>query len=77
MRGPCLDNAAMEGFFASLRKEHVRQACFRTRKEAKAALFDHIDGFHDRQRLLSGVGHCTSAETHADMTSEVAMVIAA
>ncbi len=31
----------MESFFASLKKEHVHQACFRTREEAKAAVFDY------------------------------------
>ena len=72
----CLDNAALESFFASLKKEHAHKACFRTRGEAKAAVFDHTEAFHDRQRLRSGAGHRTPAETRADMMSEVAMAIA-
>jgi len=41
----------MESFFASLKKEHVHQARFRTREEAKAAVFDSIEIFYNRQRL--------------------------
>ncbi len=39
-RANCWDNAPMESFFASLKKEHVHQARFRTRAEARAAVFD-------------------------------------
>ena len=42
-RGNCLDNAPMESFFASLKKEHVHHARFRTREEARAAVFDYIE----------------------------------
>src|SRR3954466_12837009 len=42
-RGNCLDNAPMESFFASLKKEHVHHARFRTRAEAKAAVFDYVE----------------------------------
>jgi transposase InsO family protein len=78
-RGNCLDNAPMESFFASLKKEHVHQACFRTREEAKAAVFDYIEVFYNRQRLHSGVGYRTPAEARVNMIceSEVAMAIAA
>ncbi len=31
----------MESFFASLKKEQVHHARFRTREEAKAAVFDY------------------------------------
>ena len=76
-RGNCLDNAPMESFFASLKKEHVHQACFRTRGEAKAAVFDYIEVFYNRQRLHSGVGYRTPAEARVNMMREVAMAIAA
>src|SRR4051795_13710947 len=51
-RGNCLDNAPMESFFASLKKEHIHHARFRTRAEAKAAVFDYVEIFYNRQRLL-------------------------
>ena len=66
-RGNRLDNAPMESFFASLKKEQIRHARFRTREEAKAAVFDHIEVFHNRQRLHSSLGYRTPAEARADM----------
>src|SRR4051794_11482619 len=41
-RGNCLDSAPMESFFASLKKEGVHHAAFRTREEAKT-VFDYIE----------------------------------
>src|SRR5829696_8982249 len=38
-RGNCLDNAPMESFFASLKKERINEARFRTREAARAAVF--------------------------------------
>jgi transposase InsO family protein len=66
-RGNCLDNAPMESFFASLKKEHVHQTRFRTRAEAKAAVFEYIEVFYNRQRLHSALGYRTPAEARASM----------
>ncbi len=57
----------MESFFASLKKEHVHQARFRTRAEAKAAVFEYIEVFYNRQRLHSALGYRTPAEVRASM----------
>jgi putative transposase len=66
-RGNCLDNAPMESFFASLKKEHVHHVRFRTREEAKAAVFEYVEAFYNRQRLHSALGYRTPAEARADM----------
>ncbi len=66
-KGNCLDNAPMESFFASLKKEHVHPVRFRTREEAKAAVFDYIEVFYNRQRLHSALGYRTPAEARASM----------
>src|SRR5918911_4219402 len=66
-KGNCLDNAPMESFFASLKKEHVHHARFRTRAEARAAVFEYIEVFYNRQRLHSGLGYRTPAEARAGM----------
>jgi putative transposase len=55
-RGNRLDNAPRESFFASLKKEHVHQARFRTREEAKAAVIDDVEIFYNRQRWNSAIG---------------------
>lgn len=64
-RGNCLDNAPMESFFASLKKEHVHHARFRTREAAKAAVFEYVEIFYNRQRLHSALGYRTPAEARA------------
>ena len=66
-RGNGLDTAPMEGFFASLKKEHVHQARFRTRAEARAAVFDYVEVFYNRQRLHSAIGYRTPAEARTSM----------
>ncbi len=66
-RGNCLDNAPMEAFFASLKTEHIHQVSYPTREAAKAAVFDDIEIFDNRQRLHSALGYRTPAEARASM----------
>jgi putative transposase len=65
--GDCFDNAPMESFFSSMKTELVHRTQFRTRQEAKAALFDYIEIFYNRRRRHSGVGYRTPAQAHAEM----------
>jgi transposase InsO family protein len=53
--------------FASLKKEHVHHVRFRTRAEARAAVFEYIEVFYNRQRLHSSLGYRTPAEARADI----------
>jgi transposase InsO family protein len=66
-RGNCLDNAPMESMFAALKVEHVHHCRFATREAAKAAVFDYIEVFYNRQRLHSGIGYRTPAEARMVM----------
>jgi putative transposase len=75
-RGKCLDNAPMESFFASLKTERVHGAQFRTRAEAKAAVFEDIEVFYNRKRLHSGLGYRTPAEARANMEKTITRVAA-
>ena len=75
-KGDCLDNAPMESVFASLKTEHVHHVHYRSRDEARAALFEYLEVFYNRQRLHSGLGYRTPAEARAAM-SEVRMRMAA
>jgi transposase InsO family protein len=75
-RGDCFDNAPMESFFASLKKEHVHPTCLHTREQAKAAVFDYIEVFYNRQRLHSRIGYRTPVQARTEM-SEVSIGSAA
>ena len=52
-RGNCYDNAAMESFFSSLKKEKTRGKIYNTREELKAEIFDYIEVFYNRVRRHS------------------------
>jgi putative transposase len=45
--GSYADNAAMEGFFGVLKRDRVNRKRYRTRREAKADVFDYIERFHN------------------------------
>lgn len=55
-RGNCWDNAVAESFFGSLKKERIRKRIYRSRREAKADLFDYIEMFYNRTRRHSYLG---------------------
>jgi putative transposase len=61
-RADCWDNAPMESFFASLKKELVHDADFATRTEARAAIFEYIEVFYNGQRRHSALGYMSPAE---------------
>ena len=61
-RGNCWDNAPMESFFASLKKELVHHEKYATRAEAKASLFEYIEVFYNRERRHSALGYVAPAQ---------------
>lgn len=52
-RGNCWDNAVAESFFATLKKELVRNRVFATRAQAYSEIFEYIEVFYNRQRAHS------------------------
>lgn len=56
-RGNCYDNAPVESFFASLKRELVHRTSFATREEARAAVFEWIAVWYNRQRRHSALGY--------------------
>jgi putative transposase len=61
-RANCWDNAPMESFFASLKKELTRGEIFATREEAKATVFEYIEVFFNRIRRHSSLGYKSPIE---------------
>ncbi len=60
--GDCFDNAMAESFFASLETELIDRTSFRTRAEARLAVFDYIEAFYNTQRRHSALGYLSPAE---------------
>jgi putative transposase len=61
-RANCWDNAPMESFFASLKKELTRGEVFATREQARASIFEYIEVFFNRVRRHSSLGYKSPAE---------------
>lgn len=65
-KGDCWDNAPVESFFATLKKELVYRERYATREQAKVSLFDYIEVFYNRIRIHSALGYMSPLqyETH-------------
>jgi len=56
-KGNCWDNAPMESFFATLKKELVHHERYQTRTEARHSLFEYIEVFYNRVRRHSALNY--------------------
>jgi len=61
-KGNCYDNACAESFFSSLKNELVHFHNFNTREEARAAIFEYIEIFYNRQRLHQTLDYLSPVE---------------
>jgi transposase InsO family protein len=59
-RGNCIDNAAMESWFSTLKSELGER--FESFSEAKEQLFDYIEVFYNQKRMHSSLGYVSPAE---------------
>ena len=55
--GDPYDNAAMESFWATLKKELIHRTHYATRAEARRSIFEYIEAFYNRQRIHSSLGY--------------------
>lgn len=61
-KADCYDNAPMESFFHTLKTELVHHRDYKTRAEAQRDIFAFIEGFYNRTRLHSALGHIPPSE---------------
>lgn len=60
--GDAYDNAMAESFFASLETELIDRHSWRTRADARLAVFDYIEAFYNPIRRHSSLGQISPAE---------------
>ena len=65
--GNCWDNACVESFFGTLKRELVYHRHYATRGEAKRDIFEYIEVFYNRLRRHSTLGYYSPAEFEARM----------
>lgn len=58
-KGNCWDNAPMESFWGKLKQEWLNEQHFKTREEAKAAVFEYVWIFYNRKRTHETNGYIT------------------
>lgn len=58
----CWDNAVCESFWGTLKSELIYHHTFRTRDEARTAIFDYIEIFYNKRRLHSSLGYLSPEE---------------
>jgi len=61
-KGDCWDNAPIESFFASFKRELVHRVRFATREAARAAVFEWIETWYNRKRRHSALGYLSPEE---------------
>ena len=63
--GDCYDNAMVESFFATLKRERLPDWCFETIDELRGELRSHIDDFYNARQLHSSLGYVSPNEYEA------------
>ena len=64
--GNCYDNAYIESFWGTLKKELVFGQKYQTRKDARLSIFEYIEVFYNRTRKHSALGY-KSPEQYAKL----------
>ena len=68
-KGDCWDNAVAESFFGTLKTELVHHEKFKTRAQAKQAIFEYIEVFYNRKRRHTANEYLSPAEFENKMKS--------
>jgi putative transposase len=61
-KGNCWDNAVMERFFGTLKRECTAHARFATHETARTALFEYIETYYNRVRKHSTLGYLSPVQ---------------
>ncbi len=69
-KGNCWDNAPMESFWGKLKTEWLYGRRFRTREEAKRAVFEYIELFYNRKRSRSVNGYIPPLKMEAKSVNQ-------
>jgi putative transposase len=71
-KGNCWDNAPMEAFWGKMKYEWLVDKHFKTREEARAAVFEYVEIFYNRQRIHESNGYLTPDEYYKMKNNEAA-----
>lgn len=58
----CWDNAVIESFNGTIKTELIHRTRWKTREEARAAVYKYIETWYNSRRLHSTLGYLTPIE---------------
>ena len=61
-KGDCWDNAVVESFFATLKKDLIHRRPWPSIRQAKSAVVDYIETFYNTQRTHSTLGYLSPSQ---------------
>ncbi|MFC6619097.1 IS3 family transposase [Deinococcus radiophilus] len=68
-KGDCWDNAVVESFFETIKRELVDGCVYRSHEEAKKAIFEYMEVYYNRKRRHSSLGYLTPLEAECQATA--------
>lgn len=74
-RGDAYDNAAAESFMATIKTELIHRNRFKTKDEARLAVFRYIEGFYNPLRRHSSLGQRSPAKYEKMLEKEAAEAV--
>jgi putative transposase len=69
-RGDAYDSAATESVMSTIKTELVRRQTFKTRDQARLAVFSYIEGFYNPLWRHSALGYLSPVELEEKMGQE-------
>ncbi len=70
-KGNCWDNAPMESFWGKMKCEWLYGNHYKTREEARAAVFEYIYIFYNRERIHASNGYMTPEQYYRNALKKV------
>ncbi|MBP9479136.1 MAG: IS3 family transposase [Sebaldella sp.] len=61
-KGNPYDNACIESFHATLKKEYVHQKKFKNLEEIRIEIFEYIESWYNRKRIQEKLGYLSPVE---------------
>lgn len=75
-KGNCWDNAPVESFFATLKKELIHGRCFATRAQAQSEIFEFIEVWYNRKRRHSSLDYMSPVQYEEKMLTQTTAIAA-
>jgi transposase InsO family protein len=76
-KGSCFDNAVLESFHATIKKDLIHRRSWPTKADARVAVFEYIEVFYNRRRRHSTLGYLSPADFENSSLSDPGAGLAA